>query len=472
MNPKIKALGEQYEKKNTRLDELIAKGVDISVEEATEMTTVNGELDELLKQINAEKALEDIRGKSVQRGTLLNTPMSEGGVAVVQLHGGKTEQQATQKKMMLPASAKRSRVTAFKADSQFSAHEKAYRFGKWFLATVCKHAASQEFCKEHGLPMVFHQGEKTGQIETVNSLGGWLVPDEFENDMIDLREAYGIFRNLAKRTTMRSDTKSVPRRTSGLTAYFVGEGGAGTESTKGWDRVALTARKIMVLARYSSELDEDSLIDMANDLAEEIAYAFAQKEDDCGFNGDGTSAYGTIIGVRPRLRAVDATIANIKGLKVATGNTWSEITLADFNGAKALLPQYARKSRRNNVKWHAHSAFYYGVMEKLMLASGGVTAREVADGREELIFMGHPVEISQVLPSVEANSSICCLFGDLMLAATFGDRRQTTLALSEHAAFETDELLLRGTERFDINVHDVGDTAAAGPIVGLITAAA
>jgi len=32
-------------------------------------------------------------------------------------------------------------------------------------------------------------------------------------------------------------------------------------------------------------------------------------------------------------------------------------------------------------------------------------------------------------------------------------------------------LAIRGTDRFDINVHDVGNTSAAGPIVGLITAA-
>jgi hypothetical protein len=35
-----------------------------------------------------------------------------------------------------------------------------------------------------------------------------------------------------------------------------------------------------------------------------------------------------------------------------------------------------------------------------------------------------------------------------------------------------DEVAIRGTERFDIVVHDVGDNAGnTGPIVGLITAA-
>ncbi len=60
------------------------------------------------------------------------------------------------------------------------------------------------------------------------------------------------------------------------------------------------------------------------------------------------------------------------------------------------------------------------------------------------------------------------LFGDMRRAAVFGDRRQLTLAISEHANFATDELTFRATERVDINVHDVGDASVAGPIVGLI----
>jgi hypothetical protein len=57
--------------------------------------------------------------------------------------------------------------------------------------------------------------------------------------------------------------------------------------------------------------------------------------------------------------------------------------------------------------------------------------------------------------------------------------------MSEHAlnAFEQDEVVIRGTERFDIVVHDVGDPTPAagpakspqlgniaGPVVGMITA--
>jgi hypothetical protein len=64
------------------------------------------------------------------------------------------------------------------------------------------------------------------------------------------------------------------------------------------------------------------------------------------------------------------------------------------------------------------------------------------------------------------------VFGDLSLAADFGNRRATTIAMSEHSEFDTDEIGVRGTERFDINNHSVGDTTNPGPVVGLVMASA
>jgi HK97 family phage major capsid protein len=115
-------------------------------------------------------------------------------------------------------------------------------------------------------------------------------------------------------------------------------------------------------------------------------------------------------------------------------------------------------------------------MVKLMLASGGVTAAEIENARTKS-FLGYEVAFSQVMPKAEANSQVCALLGDLSQAARLGSRREVTLAISEHSRFSYDEIEIKGTERFDINVHDVGNASAtaadreAGPVVGLITAA-
>jgi hypothetical protein len=46
----------------------------------------------------------------------------------------------------------------------------------------------------------------------------------------------------------------------------------------------------------------DSAADVAEFVAGEIAYAFAVKEDDCGYNGEGTSGFGGIAGLATNCR--------------------------------------------------------------------------------------------------------------------------------------------------------------------------
>jgi predicted phage gp36 major capsid-like protein len=53
---------------------------------------------------------------------------------------------------------------------------------------------------------------------------------------------------------------------------------------------------------YSNELLSHSAADVAEFVAGEIAYAFAAKEDDCGYNGDGTSGVGGIAGLATNCR--------------------------------------------------------------------------------------------------------------------------------------------------------------------------
>jgi len=342
---------------------------------------------------------------------------------------------------------------------------RAYRFYKWAMACLGNESA-KAFCNEHGI------GLKVAS-EGSNSAGGYLVPEEFGGDLIQLMEKYGVARQLFKIRQMSSDVRTDPRRVSGLTAYFTAENVAGTESQKVWDTVTLTAKKLTVLSRMSSELSEDAAISVGDDLMMEIAQAFALKEDQCGFAGDGSATYGSITGLGHKLIAVNG-VDDGGGLVLATGNAFEEFTLPDFNKVVSRLPQYADNG---NTKWVAHRTFYYGTMQRLELAAGGVTAFEVREGNRTPMFLGYGVAISQVMPSADANSQVACTLGDHSAAASFGDRRQPTIAFSADATvggesvFERDQVAVRGTERIDINVHDVGTATAAGPVVGLISKA-
>ena len=457
MNPRLKALHDQLQALITESQALAAKQ-DLNDTETQRVEELTGELRAKKAEIARAKAFDE---EIAETDTFLN---GRGNLAAlgsaVRAGGSDVDGKFDEFRKM----RSKARFFALTTESKVEAQKKAYRFGMFLMASLTGNGKAVRYCRENGIPLATAGNMNEGSNED----GGALVPAEFESDLIDLREQYGLFRTFARYTPMASETKSRPRRKGGLTAYFVGGGDSGTTSKGKWDRVQLVAKKLMVLAIYESELGEDSIMDMGDTLAGEIAYAFAKKEDACGFLGDGTSTYGGITGIAAKLLAVDGTIANVQGLVVASGNLFSEFTLPDFNKVVGRLPEYADNP---NTGWFCHRTFYFEVVQKLQMAAGGVTAAEIAIGQRNRVFMGYPVHVTQTMPKTDANSQVACLFGDLSLASMFGDRRGTTIAMSEHAEFDSDELAVRGTERFDINVHDVGDTTDAGPIIGLISAA-
>jgi hypothetical protein len=54
----------------------------------------------------------------------------------------------------------------------------------------------------------------------------------------------------------------------------------------------------------------------------------------------------------------------------------------------------------------------------------------------------------------------------LAKAAAMGERRGVTIR-RRRALCDNDQIGIIGTERFDINVHDLGDTTTPGPLVAL-----
>lgn len=402
----------------------------------------------------------------------------------------------SQKALRLPGTARRFSTTRNFTGPNKDA--KAYYFGSFCLA-LAGHGIAAKRLNEAGIQwrtrfnedgaiatdnLAGSQGKAAA--ENLNSDSAVLVPDEFGMDIIDLREQYGVFRKYAKIVPMTSDRRTDPRRRNGVATYFVNEGAAGTQADKTWDNVGLTAKKLMCLTKYSTEVSEDAMINIGDDLAEEFAYAMSLKEDQCGFIGDATSTYGGITGVTNKLRNVNATVANILGLVVASGtgyaSSYGSITLTDFNKVVGTLPEYAEQ-RDPNCAWYVSKFFWGSVMQRLAMAAGGNQVADIVNGARIKMFCGYPVIISQVMPKTPAINQICALFGSLRLSSSFGTRREIGISISNSAlnAFEQDQMVMRATERFDINVHDVGDSttniassqagAVAGPVVGLITAA-
>ncbi len=358
------------------------------------------------------------------------------------------------------------RLKAFKDDNDGEAIEKAFRFGH-FIRAACGNQKSMGFCLDEGIIAKAH-------TEGTNSAGGFLVPDEFETELIKLREQFGVARRACRVRPMISDVQKIPRQTGGLTAYFPGESTAITESTKTLAQVTLTAKKLAVLTTISNELNEDAFLNLADDVARDIAYAFAQKEDFCLFMADGTNdtTDGDIDGLASAM-AADGSDAGTFETAEVTANTAAGvragISLELVLEMMGSLPHYADTP---NTKWYMHKSAYHQYFRDLALDSGGgTTATEILNGRVVPQLFGYDVEFVQNMPAAgtTADTTRIAYFGDLSLACSMGDRRQTTITTSDSAfdVFEQDEIAIRGTERFDIQCHDVGDAANVGAVVSL-----
>lgn len=352
----------------------------------------------------------------------------------------------------------------------------AYGFGMWMLSTFAGQQLGQvpqmarNWCADHGLRMQAADPRDWASLAGQHSgfeVGGFTVPDQYDARLIRLVEEYGTFRQYAERVPLTGDTYERPIRTGGLTAYFTSDQAEAdiTESRATGTLAIMNAKTLATLTPVGNNLNEDAVISWADFIFQEIAFAFANKEDECGWNGDGSDTYGGIQGVLTKVLAGSVYDA------ITAHTAFSTLTMADFEGMLGKAPSYVLKSP--NAAWYIHSAGYYASMKRLENASGGTTATEIQNGQRSLMFCGFPVRFVQVLNStLSAQVSTKLLaFGDLNRAAMFGDRKGTSLAMSEHVYFKSNRLGIRGLERFDINYHSPGTATVAGPIIVLKTPA-
>lgn len=94
----------------------------------------------------------------------------------------------------------------------------------------------------------------------------------------------------------------------------------------------------------------------------------------------------------------------------------------------------------------------------------------LVDGTPTPYFNGFPVILTQKLPQIATTLTGLAMlaFGDMYGAAVLGQRRGLTIARSDDRYFDTDQIAILATERFDAVVHDMGDNTNPGSIAVLV----
>ena len=94
--------------------------------------------------------------------------------------------------------------------------------------------------------------------EGTPAAGGFLVPTEESNKLINLIKEKSYIRNVAQIWPMKSNVLTVPVVTDGVTAYWIDESSIKSESDPVFGQMVLTAYKLCTITIVSDELLEDS----------------------------------------------------------------------------------------------------------------------------------------------------------------------------------------------------------------------
>lgn len=345
-------------------------------------------------------------------------------------------------------------------DNSVEGRKQAHDAGRWFAANVLGHARSARYCRDHGIET------RTNLSEGTNSAGGYLVPTLLEGPIIKIRNQYGVMPGEVKIRPMANDTLNVPNQTGVITAGVITEGSAISVSQQVLAQLQLVAQKIAVITEYSSELAEDAIVNLGDEVAFEHGYALAKFFDDAFWNGTASSTYGNIDGIAHYI--TNTATENL--VSSASGHvSFATITAADINAALGSLPAYAV----SGAKIYCSSYVYYNLFLRLAAAAGGNSVLSLSQGLGKN-WLGIPIVLSESLPGQAAAATVsqpAFYYGNADQAMAVGERRGITTAVSRDVGFVNDLVYVRSTQRLAMKVKNPGTSSVFGSMVALTTSA-
>ncbi|TCW35303.1 HK97 family phage major capsid protein [Laceyella sacchari] len=285
---------------------------------------------------------------------------------------------------------------------------------------------------------------KTGQFlykdlsEGTNTAGGYLVPEEFEREVIrKLENDVAIRRAGARIFTMNTNRLEVPVESTRGSGGWVGEGTAYTETDPTFGQIALTPFKYTRLIQSTEELLEDSGINVVEYLSDVFARDFAEAEDKAFLEGTGTNQPTGILN--------DPNIVENDADDVAFGDKAAGLGAGDIIAHFFSL----KAPYRRNAVWVMNSTSAQAIRELKDannrylwdISRGGLTEGVAGE------LLGRPVIITDNI-SDDATDGNQILFGDFRFYL-IGQRRGITIQRSEHYAFNTGLLTFRASMRVD-----------------------
>lgn len=230
--------------------------------------------------------------------------------------------------------------------------------------------------------------------EGSDSDGGYLVPDEFENQLIQKLHQENVLRSISHVIQTSSGDHKIPVVASEGTASWLDEEAAYTESNSSFGQVTLGAHKLGTLIKVSDELLNDSAFDLTNYISTEFARRLGDSEEEAFLTGNGT---GRPTGI----------LNDSNGAK--DGVTAADADAITFDELIDLFYSLKEPYRKNAVFLMNDSTVK--AVRKLKDPNGQyIWQPSVQLGTPDMI-LNRPVFTSQYMPTLSAGNKIA-LFGD------------------------------------------------------------
>jgi HK97 family phage major capsid protein len=228
--------------------------------------------------------------------------------------------------------------------------------------------------------------------EGVNADGGYLVPTEFEKQIVDGLQEANVIRSLAKVITTSAERK-IPVTATHSTAQWTAENAAYVESDSTFAQKSIDAFKLTDLVKVSVELLQDSMFDLESYIAGEFARAFGIAEEEAFCIGGGTD--------RP------AGIFTASGGEV--GVTAGSATAIAVDNLIDLIYSLKSPYRRNAV--FLMRDVTVSALRKLKDGNGAYLWQPSAQAGQPDRLLGYPLHTSPYAPVAEA-AALPVAFGD------------------------------------------------------------
>jgi HK97 family phage major capsid protein len=236
---------------------------------------------------------------------------------------------------------------------------------------------------------------------------GYAVDSELSAEIRHLMTEYGVARRESLTLQLSKNSYKANDLITDLSVYWVDEGATISSSQVVLGQETLELKKLGVIASLTSELLEDSEIDLFGFIAGRVAEGFAKAEDQAFFIGDETSTYGGFTGLLNNASVNEVTM---------TGTTFASVNADDFIDMVDATPQGALA----NAKYYLHRTIMSYVRK--LQDDNGQYIYQAPSAQGPATIWGYPVVLVEAMPDKNdsAADTSFVLFGDLKKATIFG----------------------------------------------------